>query len=169
MSDLFVPVVSITATKRRRFLWAAWWTGPPTRVPFRKPDASSGGARTREEALSEASALAGARLVEIEGAWARAYARTLRGEAPFPSASRTEAVVTKPDDPTTQRSVWDILGVPPSATADEIKRAYRAKALETHPDRGGTDAAFREVRRAYESALERRGKADKRPKRRHAP
>jgi hypothetical protein len=30
-----------------------------------------------------------------------------------------------------------------------IKSAYRALAMETHPDRGGTDAAFHRVQTAY--------------------
>jgi curved DNA-binding protein CbpA len=53
-------------------------------------------------------------------------------------------------------SVWRTLGLTPKATTTEIKRAYRQRALETHPDRGGTDAAFRALQSAYESALKRR-------------
>ena len=44
------PGVSITRTQRRRFFWAAWWTEPPRLSPFRKPDASDGGALTEAEA-----------------------------------------------------------------------------------------------------------------------
>ena len=46
-----------------------------------------------------------------------------------------------------------ILGVEATATADEIKRAFRSLALTTHPDRGGDDAAFIEVKRAYDVAM----------------
>lgn len=174
MSDLFVPVCSIAPTKRRRFLWAAWWSGPPSREPFRKPDASSGGARTREEALAEAEKAAGAKLVEIEAVWAKAWTRVLRGEPAFfeksEAARANEAhEETKPSPkakPEGPRSVWEVLDLPPSASAEEVKRAYRKKALETHPDRGGNEAAFREVQRAYELAFERKTKAEARPKRR---
>ena len=36
------------------------------------------------------------------------------------------------------------------ATDDEIWRAYRRRAQEVHPDHGGTDQAFDEVKKAYE-------------------
>lgn len=50
---------------------------------------------------------------------------------------------------------YDILDVPKSATADEIKRAYRALALKWHPDRNPdqkelADQKFKEINEAYE-------------------
>lgn len=50
------------------------------------------------------------------------------------------------------RDYYDVLGVPPGAGADEIKRAYRQLARRYHPDISGDDrgAAFLEVARAYE-------------------
>ncbi|HTN92474.1 MAG TPA: hypothetical protein VL242_52765, partial [Sorangium sp.] len=73
-------VYAVTPTRRRRFLWAAWWTAEPAREPFRPPDASQGGARTVEEARAQAERAAGRPLVEIEPAWATAWTRILRGE-----------------------------------------------------------------------------------------
>jgi DnaJ-class molecular chaperone len=48
------------------------------------------------------------------------------------------------------KSYFVILGVSPSATADEIKSAYRRLAKEFHPDRctGGIET-FREIQEAY--------------------
>ena len=157
MSQLFAPVCSITSTRRRRFLWAAWWTAPPARDPFRKPDAHSGGARTRAEALAQAERAAGARLLVIEPLWATAWARVLRGQAPW-SKARAAPGDTQPasrpgaDD---SASVWAILGVTRSASAVELKAAYHRRARETHPDRGGNAADFRKIQRAYEEATRR--------------
>ncbi len=52
----------------------------------------------------------------------------------------------------TKRDYYDVLGVSKSATADEIKRAYRKLAMEHHPDKhGGDDAKFKELGEAYET------------------
>lgn len=48
------------------------------------------------------------------------------------------------------KSALSILGLAVGATWKEIKSAYRRLALETHPDRGGSAAAFAAVHAAYE-------------------
>jgi molecular chaperone DnaJ len=49
-----------------------------------------------------------------------------------------------------QRDYYEILGVNKDASADEIKKAYRKKAIEHHPDRGGDEVKFKELSEAYE-------------------
>lgn len=45
---------------------------------------------------------------------------------------------------------YALLGIRRGATPKEIKKAYRAKSLEHHPDKGGDAERFAEVARAYE-------------------
>ncbi|SEA35488.1 DnaJ domain-containing protein [Haloplanus vescus] len=50
-----------------------------------------------------------------------------------------------------RREAYDILGLDSDASDDAVKRAYRAKVKEVHPDAdGGDEAAFKRVKRAYE-------------------
>jgi DnaJ-class molecular chaperone len=51
------------------------------------------------------------------------------------------------------RDYYEILGVPKTATPEELKRAYRKLALEYHPDRNKSKEAeekFKEINKAYE-------------------
>jgi molecular chaperone DnaJ len=61
------------------------------------------------------------------------------------------------------KNFYDILGVDKSASADDIKRAYRKKAHEFHPDKGtGNEEKFKEVNEAYQvlSNQEKRSQYD---------
>lgn len=45
---------------------------------------------------------------------------------------------------------YQTLGVDRSATADEIKQAYRRLASQHHPDKGGDTARFQQIQSAYD-------------------
>ena len=53
------------------------------------------------------------------------------------------------------KNYYDILGISKSATETEIKKAYKKKALEYHPDRNKDDKnaekKFKEVNEAYQT------------------
>ncbi|HEU4731729.1 MAG TPA: J domain-containing protein [Kofleriaceae bacterium] len=47
---------------------------------------------------------------------------------------------------------WMVLGLPESASLDDIQRRYRDMASANHPDRGGDPARMVAINKAYESA-----------------
>lgn len=49
-----------------------------------------------------------------------------------------------------KRDFYEVLGLNKGASQDEIKKAYRKKAMEHHPDKGGDEAIFKEIAEAYE-------------------
>jgi molecular chaperone DnaJ len=53
----------------------------------------------------------------------------------------------------TKRDYYEVLGIPKSASADEVKKAFRKKAMEFHPDKNkapDAEAKFKEINEAYE-------------------
>ena len=51
---------------------------------------------------------------------------------------------------------YEVLGVGPSASLQEIRDAYRARSKVYHPDVGGNPWAFRVLARSYETLSEAR-------------
>ncbi|WP_423207845.1 molecular chaperone DnaJ [Paracoccus yeei] len=62
-----------------------------------------------------------------------------------------------------KRDYYEVLGVTRGASADEIKKAYRSKAKQLHPDRNKdckvSEAAFKEVNEAYDCLKDDQKKA----------
>lgn len=145
MSAISQGVFAVAHTRRRRLLWCAWWSGEPTAVPFREPDAWGGGARDEDEARALAERAAGQTLRQIEARWAGAWVRVRAGKSPFVEpGARPLRVAAAPRDP------HALLGVAPGADLAALKAAFRERALATHPDRGGDAAAFVAIKRAFD-------------------
>ena len=52
-----------------------------------------------------------------------------------------------------QNNPFQVLGLEPSASADEVKAHWRKLASQHHPDRGGDAELFDTLRQAYNQAL----------------
>ena len=56
-----------------------------------------------------------------------------------------------------KRDYYEVLGLSKGASADEIKKGYRRKAKELHPDRNTSDPSaeskFKEANEAYDCLL----------------
>ncbi|SFR58805.1 DnaJ domain-containing protein [Halogeometricum rufum] len=81
--------------------------------------------------------------------------RAAAGDTGGAGGRRTDRRSRRADPSTTNRpSVRDAyrtLGLDPSATASDVKDAYRRKVKEVHPDTdSGSEEAFKRVNRAYE-------------------
>lgn len=53
------------------------------------------------------------------------------------------------------KRLYDLLGVEKNATMDQIKKAFRKKALKEHPDKGGDPDKFKEISYAHEVLTDR--------------
>ncbi len=73
-----------------------------------------------------------------------------------------------------ESSVYSVLGLSPSASDSEVKKAFKALAMQLHPDKGGDTELFQQLTDAYEKILEKRGihkstMSDLEPERAHKP
>lgn len=58
-------------------------------------------------------------------------------------------------EPAPDRPIFmEVLGLLPPYELEDVKAAYRSKAMQAHPDRGGDPGAFNRLKEAYDQALE---------------
>lgn len=55
------------------------------------------------------------------------------------------------------RTAFAVLGLPPDASTEEVRAAYREQVKAVHPDHGGDRESFERIREAYTVAKERAG------------
>lgn len=53
------------------------------------------------------------------------------------------------------KEYYEILGVESTSSLEDIKKAYRKKALQHHPDKGGDEEIFKKINIAYETLSDR--------------
>ncbi|WP_254537671.1 J domain-containing protein [Halomarina litorea] len=58
------------------------------------------------------------------------------------------------DEVDRDRAAFAVLGLPASASENEVRAAYRAKVKAVHPDQGGDPDEFRQLQEAYATARE---------------
>jgi hypothetical protein len=76
--------------------------------------------------------------------------RNLGARLPFDVP--TESTDTERPASRAVRDAYAELGLTPGADVDAVRRAYRERVKDAHPDHGGSERAFRRVRDAYATA-----------------
>jgi hypothetical protein len=75
--------------------------------------------------------------------------RQARGQRARNARGRQRRRVREPDSPTIQEAC-DVLDVDPGSDESTVRRAYRERIKEVHPDADGDEEAFKRVQRAYD-------------------
>ena len=161
--DGFYAVCAMGRAGGPCYFWAAWWSASGLAVSP-APDAHGIADRVEDAHAKARAAIVAARgqrasVLRLDPSIAVEAARVARpratdyvpgsewwGEDPRRhSASRPPAP--------TPRTWPQVLGLSLPCTAADVRRAYRRLALKHHPDRGGTDAEFNAITKAYDAAL----------------
>lgn len=73
----------------------------------------------------------------------------LASRLPFEVPTGQHATTSAATPSVAVAAAYDELGLQPGASPETVRNAYRERAKETHPDRGGSDAAFKQLQDAY--------------------
>ncbi|MFB6105862.1 MAG: J domain-containing protein [Halobacteriaceae archaeon] len=104
-------------------------------------DVVDGTARTRTR---------GERARAAGGAWRERARRTARTDGSTAGRRRASERRAATDSSVSRAEAYRRLDLEPGADDEAVRRAYRRKVKEVHPDRGGDERAFKRVKRAYE-------------------
>ena len=58
-----------------------------------------------------------------------------------------------------KRTAYQVLGVVPSESYEEIKRAFRKLSADYHPDKGGDTIVYSEILSAYDKIRDKKSRA----------
>ena len=86
------------------------------------------------------------------------HIEAMRGQLRWGVASVEQAFAgfkALPENIPVRRSCFEILGIVPESTRDEIREAHRKLVAEFHPDRGGSTEKMAEINAARDEALRR--------------
>jgi len=94
----------------------------------------------------------------IERLWHEIYTLQVElGSAQFNEWEREKTTRPPPrknNSEVKDQEIWlHILGLEGTPSQDEIKRAFKQKAQQVHPDHGGTDTSFRVVKMAHDKLV----------------
>ena len=89
----------------------------------------------------------------LEHVWLNAKRQEALCEACVSEAFGDDAPEESEEDATPGANPWAVLGVGPESSLEDVKRAFRRKALKCHPDQGGSAAKFQELKRAYDAIV----------------
>lgn len=131
------------------------WTDSDPDDPFWSDDPEDWEDPWEWEATDPAEATAGGRRW-----WERSGAGSDEGRRDGTAGGREDrrrdrAAPDGRDGRPTVEAAYGVLGLEAGADLEAVRRAYRERAKETHPDRGGDPEAFIRVREAYERLRER--------------
>lgn len=153
---------------RGRAVWSVWFDRKPTRERFEPSDARGEATDVHAARLAAFGAFSRARGVtswaEIASIYAIADDRQARGVEPiFPGDKRRAPREIAPKELADE--LVETLGLDPPFTLERARAAYKARALDVHPDRGGTHEQMLELNRAFELVREALEPTASRPRR----